>query len=72
MSWEHKPELAGTLKAGDFDGEVILTFEDGSLVHFQYAFARQEGEFLVVYTEHCGYHAFFYKGLRVYYEAAQV
>ena len=58
---EHTPELNGTLTGYDFDGPVTIVFDDYSNVNFQHAFARREGEkgkYLVVYTEHCGYHVF--------------
>jgi len=57
----HEPEWVGPLRCGDFpsDGPVILSFDDGSICSFQYAFFRKEGEHtMVVYTEHCGYHSF--------------
>ena len=64
---DHVPELATRareLTAYDFDPNdcVELTFEDDSYVVFNGAFALREGpddEFIVVYTEHCGYITFF-------------
>jgi hypothetical protein len=53
------PELLGRLTAQDFDdGDVNLTFEDGSHVFFASAFMRREGKYWAIYTEHCGYHLF--------------
>jgi hypothetical protein len=67
QNWQHVPELAGRLDAFSFpdrdDGTVVLTFEDGSVVVFQHAFTCMEGEWVVVYTEHCGYHAFLAESL---------
>lgn len=53
-----RPELEGMLTAYDFEGGVAVTFEDGSHVSFNHAFARFEGDDLVIYTEHNGYHVF--------------
>lgn len=53
---------ADGLGAGDFlpDG-VRIDFDDGSLVHFRWAFwvedAARPGK-VAVFTEHCGYHEF--------------
>jgi hypothetical protein len=56
----HPPEWSGSLSAGDFPCDpVIIRFEDGSLCSFEYAFYRVEGQYSVVYTEHCGYHSFY-------------
>lgn len=47
------------LTARDFPlDSVDLKFEDNSTCHFNYAFYQIEGNYLVVYTEHCGYFAF--------------
>jgi hypothetical protein len=53
---------ADGLNAGDFpmDG-VCIDFEDGSRVHFRWAFfvtdPSRRGK-VAVFTEHCGYHEF--------------
>ncbi len=48
------------IKKQDFNHRVILKFEDGSRIIFEYAFALCKPDALCVevYTEHCGYHAF--------------
>lgn len=58
---EHTPELDGKLTGDEFDGPVTIVFDDYSNATFQHAFAKREGKdgkYLVVYTEHCGYHVF--------------
>lgn len=52
----HAPELLGKLTAHDFTGGVIVTMQDGSCFAMTYGFARWEGDWLVLYTEHNGYH----------------
>jgi hypothetical protein len=58
----HQPELSGTLNAGDFREPLEITFEvPGAHARFDSGFARREGkegEWLVAYTEHCGYPVF--------------
>lgn len=58
----HQPELSGTLNAYDFTRPLVLTFEvPGAIARFDSGFARREGEageWLVAYTEHCGYPVF--------------
>ena len=62
---DHRPELVNKLIAGEFRDRVALHFEDGGFVMFEYALAVREGgtdgnhPFVVVYTEHCGYHVFY-------------
>jgi hypothetical protein len=49
------------LTANDFSGSVSLDFEDGSHLHFRYAFAVRstvDPECVAVFTEHTGYHQF--------------
>lgn len=54
-----KPELEGKLNALSFSNHMVLVeFEDGSRCEFRHAFARREGDWWAVYTEHCGYHLF--------------
>jgi hypothetical protein len=57
----HYPELAEKLTAHDFhsDDLVMVDFEDNSRCDFKHAFFRREGKYVVVYTEHCGYHSFY-------------
>lgn len=53
------PELLGKLDAKHFDlREVNIEMDDGSTARFRYAFYRVEGEWTVIYTEHCGYLSF--------------
>ena len=55
------PEWEGLLNAFDFPTNslaLVIQFDDGSECKFFYAFYRREGDRLVVYTEHCGYHSF--------------
>ena len=58
----HQPELSGTLWAHDFHRPLAITFEvPGAMARFDSGFARREGakgEWLVAYTEHCGYPVF--------------
>jgi hypothetical protein len=49
------------LLADDFSSTVSLDFEDGSRVHFRYAFFVRnlyEPERVAICTEHCGYYEF--------------
>ena len=48
------------LRAGDFPpAGVRIDFEDGSLVHFRWAFfVTDQSRRAAVFTEHCGYHEF--------------
>jgi hypothetical protein len=55
------PEWDGLVDLFDFAGDddyLVIQFDDGSECKFFYAFYRLEGDRLVVYTEHCGYHSF--------------
>jgi hypothetical protein len=58
----HQPELSGTLLAHDFSEPLAITLNEGtSSARFDSGFARREGaegEWLVAYTEHCGYPVF--------------
>lgn len=68
----YEPKLHGKLTVEDFEDQVVgLKFDDESTVLFNYAFVRKEigavpeihtpsssRKYLVVYTEHCGYHSF--------------
>ena len=58
----HQPELSGRLGAYNFTRPLVLTFEvPGAVARFDSGFARREGaagEWLVAYTEHCGYPVF--------------
>jgi hypothetical protein len=48
------------LTAYDFRDDIVaLTFEDGSTVRFVNAFMLVGDEYVVVFTEHCGYHAYY-------------
>jgi len=55
-------EVRGGLKAGDFrvDEDVAITLCDGSTLELRYAFYVEddEGRWVGVFSEHCGYHAF--------------
>jgi hypothetical protein len=56
-----KQLVAEGLTADDFSGSVSLDFEDGSRLHFRYAFAVRslvDAEYVAVFTEHTGYHEF--------------
>jgi hypothetical protein len=56
---QHRPWFAGYLSVFDFpQTPVAVNFDDGSFVCFDSAFFVQEDEFLVIYTEHQGYHVF--------------
>jgi hypothetical protein len=56
----HAPALLGQLSAKSFNTRLSIDFEDESTVRFNCAFAVYEGQgkYLVVYTEHNGYHVF--------------
>jgi hypothetical protein len=56
-----------TLRAGDFDYDLKLTFEDSSTVFFRYAFhiSDQDLKEIAVFTEHCGYHIFPFVGAHI-------
>ncbi len=63
LKFHHCPAVVDMLpkRRQDFHHRVILKFEDGSRIVFEYAFARLvrgNNKRLEVYTEHCGYHAF--------------
>ena len=55
-------EVREGLGAGAFrvDEEVAITLCDGSTFHLRYAFYVEddEGRWIGVFSEHCGYHAF--------------
>jgi len=67
-NYKHTPELAGKITLENFahaaDVEVIFDVAGYQEMHclFKDAFFCLEGslgkEFIVVYTEHCGYHIF--------------
>lgn len=48
-----------TLDAGSFSGAVQVVHQDGSVMFFNYAFAEQFEKWWLVFTEHCGYYAFY-------------
>lgn len=48
-----------TLKIGDFKYSVKIHHQDGSTMWFENAFAEKFEEWWLVFTEHCGYHAFY-------------
>ena len=53
-----KPGL-DNLTVVDFPQQPVhVTFADNSIVRLRNAFYRREGEWLAVYSEHCGYHMF--------------
>ena len=58
----HQPELSGRLTMDDFHRPLVITLNEGtSRASFDSGFARREGargEWLVAYTEHCGYPVF--------------
>jgi hypothetical protein len=47
-------EIGATLRAGDFKGSVLVVTHD-SIQFFDNALAKTYGEWLLVWTEHCGY-----------------
>lgn len=59
----HHPEMLGRLTGYDFGGEVCYEHHDGTKLFFTHAFARFEEtdgtKYLVVYTEHNGYHVLY-------------
>ena len=60
MQNNHPLDWDGLLWVHHFPYEppVILSHPDGSTFVFQHAFYRKENGKTVVYSEHCGYHAF--------------
>ena len=52
----HRPDLIGQLRAGDFE-LLAIDFPDGSQ-WITDALIRRENGYVVVYTEHSGYHVF--------------
>lgn len=55
-TWKHTRELAGQLTAYHFPHDpVVVQWKDGSRARWQWSFWRNEGAFIAVYTEHCGY-----------------
>ena len=48
-----------TLDAGSFNGTVQIVHQDGSVLFFNCAFAEQFEQWWLVFTEHCGYYAFY-------------
>ena len=55
------------LGCGDFDGEVKVTFEDGSncLFHCAFFLIDKKRKEICVFTEHCGYHIFESRALEI-------
>lgn len=53
------------LSCYDFTKSIILKYDDGSNMFFEYAFCarNQQSNELAVFTEHCGYHIFPLSGL---------
>jgi hypothetical protein len=48
-----------TLDAYDFQNRYVkVEHDDGSRFLFNYAFVRKDGHYLMVFTEHQGYHVF--------------
>lgn len=70
----HTPELFGCLSTYDFNNAglvgVFLNDDEGFCL-FNSAFWREEGEYIVVYTEHSGYHTFNKVSVRVIYGPQQ-
>ena len=54
------------LEFQDFNGEVLLTYEDGSCIHYRNAFMLSNKEEIAVFTEHCGYHLYSTKEFETY------
>jgi hypothetical protein len=48
-----------TLDAGSFNGAIQVVHQDGSTMFFNYAFAEEFEKWWLVFTEHCGHHAFY-------------
>jgi hypothetical protein len=47
------------LRAGDFDGDVLVDLADGSTMTFTHAIVVQhKSKMIGIFTEHCGYYAF--------------
>ncbi len=62
------PDLSRGYATPEFNNEVYIFWEDGSTMHFQYAFFVEDvekGEICVL-TEHCGYHCFSTMGMSRY------
>jgi len=53
-------ERRKALHAGSFGGGAVqVVHQDGSTMFFHYAFAERFEQWWLVFTEHCGYHAFY-------------
>ena len=63
---DEKEITANGLTAYDFKGEVLLTYEDGSSIHYKNAFMLSNQEEIAVFTEHCGYHLYDIKEFESY------
>lgn len=48
-----------TLDASSFSGAVQVIHQDGSMMLFNYAFLVDFDRWWLVFTEHCGHHAFY-------------
>ena len=55
-----RPILLGRLSAKDFpqDSSVTIELFEGSVCRFRNAFYHHEGKWIVIYSEHAGYHMF--------------
>lgn len=54
-------EMRNTLEASDFTKSLLLVLEDGSFVKFNYCFSEEKEDYVLIFTEHCGYHKFWKK-----------
>jgi len=60
-------ERAKTIDLSDFNGIVQVVHQDASMMLFHHAFAEVfDNRMLLVFTEHCGYHAFHLDDLEFY------
>ncbi len=64
---EH-PNLSKGELTSDFNNHVYIQWEDGSYMHFRYAFlvVDYNHKELGVFTEHCGYYCFPMRGIERY------
>lgn len=58
-NYEHTPRLAGKLEACDFTRPLMLSTDSGCFFWFDSAFYTREDGFIVVYSEHAGYHVYY-------------
>jgi hypothetical protein len=72
--YELAKEYDSKLRADDlrFRHSVVLLHEEGTFYHFRSAFILIHGEFIMVFSEHQGYHVFSENELVLHYQYKDV